>query len=367
MADLIDTIQNAVADVEQGTVPDPVAGEDTGGDSGGDVETSSGDTGGGDGSTSDEAVSPSSRLQTADEPTVPAAPPPPPVDELTKELESFGMKAPTEGKEGRFRWGQVRKVVENTRKKLNDQHQQAIRVRDAQLAEVSERVKNMDAVDQLIVNDPERYLTILASLHPDKYSKYVGRGQAPAPAAPTYGEQPPGPDAQFSDGSRGYSPEGLQALMEWQAQRVTAQVTEQVEQKYAARFGPIEQEWKQTRAEAEFEKKHVPIVRSQIATARETWGKPFTDHEAEIVKVMAENDGQQGRPYLSFDAAIAKVLVPKQRASRDKVRREILDEINGRPAAAAHTGGPAPQGNGATGARSTEDVIRAAIAASGLR
>lgn len=366
MADLIDTITNAVADVEQGTVPEPVTGESSGdtGDSGA-VETSGGESGGE--VSGDEPVSPSARGASDAPPAEAAAPKAPPPDELTQELESFGIRAPTEGKEGRFRWGQVRKVVENTRKKLNEQHKVVLQQRDQQLAQAVERVKNMDAVDAMIINEPERYLSILASLHPDKYGKYVGRASTAAAPPPQYGEQPPGPDAQFADGSRGYSPEGLQSLMEWQAQRVTAAVTEQVEQKYAARFGPIEQEWKQTRAEAEFERKHVPIVRSQIAQARELWGKPFTDHETEIAKTLAENDGKQGRPFLSFDAAIAKVLLPKQRVSKDKLRQQILDEMSGRPAAASSTGAPTAGSNGSAGPRSTEDVIRAAIAASGLR
>jgi len=377
MADLIDTITNAVADVEQGTEPEPLAGEALGGDDGGGSVDTGGDDGDGGGAGPD-AVSPSSRAAGAEADGGQPSPPPVPPDELTQELEAFGIKAPADGKEGgRFRWSQVRKVVENSRKKLNEQHTAVIRQRDQQLAQAGERLKNLDAVDKIIVEDPDRYIGILASIHPDKYGKFVKAGQAAAaaPVRPKPGEEPPGPDAEYSDGSRGYSTEGLRALLEWQAARVTDQVTEQVEAKYAARFGPIEQEWKHTKAEAEFNAKHIPIVRGQIAAAREMWGKGVDTHEAEIVKMMALNDGQQGRPYLSFDACVAKVLLPKHRTDRNRMREDVLAELQGRPAAAGHTGtGAAAAGSGqaasaaANGnARSLEEVIRGAVAASGLR
>jgi hypothetical protein len=376
MADLIDTITNAVADVEQGTEPEPLAGESLGGDDGGGSVDAGGDEGDGV-EAGPEAVSPSSRVAGAEtEPDAVAAPRAVPPDELTKELEAFGIKPPADGKEGgRFRWSQVRKVVENSRKKLNEQHSVALKRKDQELASASERLKSLDAVDAIIVNDPDRYIGILATIHPDKYGKYVNAGKTDAAAPPAVrpGDDPPGPDAHYADGTDGYSTEGLKALLAWQKASVIKDVTEEVEAKYAKRFGPIEQEWKQTRAQQEFDAKHIPIVRGQIAAAREMWGKGVDTHEAEIVKTLAENDGQQGRPFLSFDACVAKVLLPKTRADRNAMRESVLAELQGRPAAAGHTGaGASAAGSGqaapANGnARPLEDVIRGAVAASGLR
>ncbi len=367
MADLTDVITDAVHDVEDGILPEPTTGG--GSDDGGSSDPVASGSESGEASAPAE-VSPSSGAAASASATTPPADAPKPVepDDLTKELEGFGIAAPVPGqREGRFTWSKVRKVLDNTRKKLNDQHATVLKEKDATIATATARLKNLDMVDHMIVTDPDKYIRTLARIHPDKYGKYVGQatGTPDRPTAAGPGTSPtdpaPPPDAEFADGSRGYSPDGLNALLEWHAKRIESSVTDRIDKQYSKRFGPIEQDWKAQR----FVEQKLPVVRSAITAARQTWGKPFDEHEGEIVALMNANDGQEGRPYLSFDACIAQVLVPKTKAERNAMRADLLKEINGRPAAAARTGPTAVNASsGATdGPRNLEDVIRQQIAA----
>ena len=69
-----------------------------------------------------------------------------------------------------------------------------------------------------------------------------------------------------------------------------------------------------------------------------------------------------------FDQACATVLLPKLSVDRNKMRKELLDEINKRPKAAARTPAAAAAATTTrenTGPRDTEDIIREAIASLG--
>lgn len=335
MADLEGIIADAASDATSGITESAPSTESVSSDPGSSASPTSGSTPG--------AVSPTSAAA--------------PTDDLTSELEALGLKAPEVGqRENRLPYSRVKKIVENAQKKLAEQHQAALKTHQEQLKASQERLQNMDVVERLIDADPDRYLRMLAAIKP-QYQRYLSQQQIPqAPQQPRppqqkQAEPPPQPDASFPDGTRGYSPQGLAALLDWQARRVEQSVTARVEDVYSKRFGPIENEWRSN----QIIQQKLPQVRAQIAHAKQTWGTLVDEHEQEIVRVMEAN------PSLAFDAAIAQVLVPKTKAQRDQMRADLLREINARPQAAGKTvPAAATVGSNGNSPRSIEDVIRQA-------
>ncbi len=289
-------------------------------------------------------------------------------DDLTKELEAAGIKALTGQRENRIPYSRVKKIIENSRKTLAETHEKALKEREERLTKAEERSKHMDAVDRLINEDADKYMSLLAQVNP-KYARFIQQGVVP-PVAPKeeYQEPAPGPDATFADGTKGYSAEGLEKLRAWDRQQAIKEATKL----FNARLEPIEkdrqareQRERQQRDADDYRAKQIPVVKNQIAVAQKTWGKLFEDdynrqHEdkSEILHFLRAN------PTVPFDAAVAQVLLPKLQANRDTMRSDLLKEINGRPAAAVKAPVPAVlAGDTGGGRRSTEDVIRASIAA----
>lgn len=301
-------------------------------------------------------------------------PPPPPDDELTKELMAFGIHPPKPGqREGVFKWSKVRKIVENTRTKTAARFEKDLTETKAQLKQSGDRLRNMDAVDHMILNDPDRYIRTLATIHPQLYGKYAGlgtEGKAPpqAGATPPAKDDPrPPPDAKFEDGSLGYSPEGLDKLLEWQARRVESSVTAKVDELYSKRFGPIEKDLKRRtleQQEVEQYERARPMVQAQIRNAKQIWGPLFQskilgdkEDDPEILKAMDDH------PDWSFDACVAFVLTPKLQANRETMRKDLIAEIQKAPAAAARSTPGSGGGGGASGPRTTADIVAEAVAA----
>lgn len=284
-------------------------------------------------------------------------------DDLDKELEALGIKPGVE-RENRIPYKRVKKIVENAKKALSESHTKALGEHTTKLTAAEQRLATMDSVDKLIASDPERYISMLAALHPDKYGKFVGRQAEPAApvADPAKDDPRPGPDGQYTDGTPGYTAAGQQKLDEWRDR----QVEKRIRAEYDKRLGPIERE---RQAAVEIQQR-LPGVKNQVSKASKRWGKAFDDDynkandgQSEILKVLQANDGQNGRPHLSFEEACAEVLLPKVYAERNVMREDILKELNARPAAAAKTPAAAAvvAADGNT-PRDLTDVIRASIA-----
>jgi len=277
-------------------------------------------------------------------------------DELEKELAALGIHPPVEGqRENRLPYSRMVKIFRNAQKKWVTAHQTELKERDTKLTASQERLQNMEAVDKLIANDPDRYLRMLAAIHPDKYSRFLdGSKPTEVKSAPPVVESspPPAPDAEFPDGSKGYSPEGLQKLLAWQAQQVETRTLARADETFTRRFGPIEQRWKNEQVIEE----RRPMVQAMIARNKKVWGEHFKDGDPEILKFMNDH------PEVPFDAAVSQVLVPRIQAERNTMRADILKEINTKPKAAAKSAPTVGGGGGVTGPRSLEDIVRESIA-----
>jgi hypothetical protein len=237
---------------------------------------------------------------------------------------------------------------ESTLQTAREQHQAEIRQlreqTDAQLLEARQQAQLL----QLAESDPDRFLDALAQADPRYAQRIAGRtgpggnghggnGNGRAPAAGGM----PGPDAQLPDGSVGYSPDGLKALLDWHAGQVQAQM----EQRYAPVLHDHE-----TRAAIQAAEGR---VREKVTHALQWPG--FADAQADIAAALRADRT------LDLHGAYMRVVIPKLQANRDTMRAELLAEIQGKPLKVSHT---APHG-AAPAVASSDDlqsIIRASIA-----
>jgi hypothetical protein len=315
-----------------------------------------------------------------------------PVDEdeaFTKELEGYGIHAPKPGeRENRIPYSRVRKIIANAFKKKTGEHTTALTERDTKLTAAEAKVAAQERVNALAETNPERFLDLAAQANPKVWGPLRDRFKA-APSTTVVAPKPdatldatiaalgpmPQPDGKYTDGSVGYTPEGLEKLMQWREAIVEAKAvhraTKMAEEAFTKRFGPIEDKWKVE----ETNRRLLPGVQAKIAWGKKTYGKLFEDDykldsQAEVVKVLRENtDPRTGVCRITFEQACAQVFVPKLQANRDTMRTDLLKELNERPAAADKT--PKVGGKSRTsdddGPKDLEDVIRGAMASANLR
>lgn len=281
---------------------------------------------------------------------------------LAQELEELGIKAPKPGeRENRIPHSRTVKIFGNAKKKWETTVlQPALKERDTKLAEASERLTRIDAVEHLISTDPDQYLKELAAVNP-AYQKFLSPSTEKPEVETVPADDPrPAPDAKFPDGGVGYSEEGLQKLLDWTRRQAERAVEGRVSKELDKRLSPFERD----REAQQFITRTGPIIRAQIATVAKRWGPLFDDpaNQAEITKLMATDKS------ITLDGAAATVLIPKLQSDRNKIRAELLKEINTRPAAASHSTAVATGGKAdASAPRSIEDVIIGEIDRSGIR
>lgn len=359
MDNLTELITAAVDDVNTG-------GDDAGSESGGAVSDGV-ESGVGSGNTVIEISSTGNASTSADVATPVTVPT---EDPLVKELEELGLKAPEEGqRENRIPYSRVKKIVENARKKLETAHAAALTEHSTKAHKAEARAREADIADEAARKDPARYLEILTAINPE-FKKYISprsdattqpnRPTQASPATPIHAsEEPPDPDHKFEDGSLGYTAEGYKRLMEWQATQAENRAFERHQR-------TITEERARQEAAAEVTRQARATSDAWRDQASKTWGKAFDDDYAlndksEILAYMRAN------PTVPFPAAVSAVLQPKTQADRERIRKEIHDELNARPSAAVkNVSGSKKSIELPSGPRTMEDVIREAMASSGL-
>lgn len=240
---------------------------------------------------------------------------------------------------------------ESTLQTAREQHEQQIRAMrehtDQQLAEARQQLQLLKIAE----DDPDRFLAALAQADPryaERLGARSGNGHGPispsGPSTPPGGAPPtamPGPDAHLPDGSVGYSPEGLKALLDWHA----AQVQSQME----SRYKPVLDEHEMRAAVSAAEGR----VRAKVQAALDWPG--FAEAQGDIAKALRADRT------LDLHGAYMRVVIPKLKADRDAMRAELLAEIQGKPlkvsTTAPHGAPPAVAHDG-----DLQSVIRAAIA-----
>lgn len=283
-------------------------------------------------------------------------------DELTKELEALGLKEPKEGeRENRLPFKRVKKITENYGKKVAAKYEAELTPLKAEVETLRTVKTSVANVDRLIASDPDRYITMLAGIHPE-YKKFLQGGKVEGKglsepvvdkAVTALGERPK-PDAKFEDGSEGYSPAQHEKLLDWVAAKATAEAEARANAALDKRLGPIENE----RKGREELNKRVEGVKQEAAQIRDMYGADVVaKYEDKIVAHMKAN------PTMGARQAAREVIMPALQADRNKMRTEILAETAARPKAASKTPvGQTKKTADEDGPRSLEQVIAEAVA-----
>lgn len=293
--------------------------------------------------------------------------------DIDKLLEAEGIKPTVENqRENRIPYKRVAKIVENAQKKVIATHEAEVTEVRTKLTAAELKNKQMDAVDSLIVSDPDRYIGMLASLHPEKYKRFLTGNSAPTqpviakPAAVEPAAARPQPDTRYEDGSLGYSPQQHEKLLTWVADTARKQAVAESAAEFTKRFGPIEEKWKADQLNAQFE----PKVRAQMDRNTTLWGPEFTKevnlgNKSPLLQLIHAN------PSIPADAIIAQYMTPKRDAAakerENNVRADVLKEMATRAKAAAKTAPASVAANTDTsGPMSTEDTVRNAMRTLGV-
>lgn len=309
-------------------------------------------------------------------------------DDVDTILDKFGFKASPNGeREGRIPHHRVKKLVKQVRDELLAANQAEVKGLTEKLTPAERRAKEFDDIQFLADNHPEQFLQSLARSNP-AYLRFleskVQAAPAPAPAAQPQNDPMPQPDAEFPDGTRGYSTDGLEKRDAWLKRQIVSEAMTQARDEMEKRFGPIAKEYESRKGmEAQ-----VPVLRQKLAAVKETWGPLIDTHHDEIMSALAADNQRhdqsavrdlEGRvtyrvPYTPFELLVSKVLVPKMQAGHqtelekrtldhNAVRASVLKEINTRPAAASGSVPAAAAVGGANGnqPRAVEDIVRDSI------
>lgn len=250
-------------------------------------------------------------------------------------------------RDNRIPYNRVQRIVENARRKEADKVRGEIEQQYAQYR--TPDFENTMRAWRMADENPRQFLEALASADP-RYAELI----APAPQShaqraagqATGSTEKPEPDVLLSDGRLAYSADQTEKLAAWHAQ----QRVEELERRYAERFGPIEQDYRVSKqVQSAYEN-----VSNQLAEAEKWPG--FSEAKADILAAL------QADRKLGLKDAYIRVVIPKLQPSRDRMRQEILAELNAKPRAASGVIPSAATVQSGAEPASIEDAIRQSIA-----
>lgn len=279
---------------------------------------------------------------------------------LLQDLRDLGIKVKDINVNNRMPYKRHLRVLINEGKRLRDrltgEHTKALTEREQRAVAAEAASKEAKDLEALALSDPDRYIGVLAAMHPEKFGKFINRQPQQETATPAGKEDPrPGPDLKYEDGSFGYSPERFEAVLDWKGRQVANQVTETLKKEYDGRLRPIENK---SKAQQDFEtrqQQRAERITADVTAVYRQWGKERVEaHQKDIFAYLDTHKAE--RPTLAD--AVAAVLIPKMDSDRAKVRADLLKEQNERPAAARKT----TKTDGAGGEESPSgDPVRDAI------
>lgn len=220
------------------------------------------------------------------------------------------------------------------------------------------RLEKVAQFEHVLENDPKTFLGLLSQIPAYKeFFDYIGQLAQNQPAAGQPAKVPDGmpqPDQTLTDGTKVYSMEGLQSLLQWQAENVEKRVTQKVQKQYE----PIEKEWQNQQRMQQL----VPVIEKQIAEAR-TWPN-FAELEPQIVKLLnADQSISLERAYVK---AYQEQVVPKMSADRNKMRTDILAELKQKPVSSSAPSGQVRPDTKPEANRTMDQIVADAVRDAGL-
>lgn len=288
------------------------------------------------------------------------------------------------GRENRIPYSRVKKITEKAVSELAEaalgrklgQGEKALDVVKAHVAQipeltskVSEYEKRLDTVgefENVMANDPQRFLTMLAKVPAyneffqfvnhayETFSKQQSAGQTEqATAVADAGAGMPEPDEELADGSKVYSIQGLQNVLDWKAKQIEARIGKQFEDRNAAlqkQYEPMEKEWRERRRLEAAR----PVVQKQLEEAAK-WPL-FKENEEGIAVYLEKN------PRANLETAYREVVFPKLLAERSQIKQGVIKEMQTAPTSTSMPSRAATKPNPPKqGPRNLEDVIRSEV------
>jgi hypothetical protein len=293
--------------------------------------------------------------------------------DTVKLLEELGYNPPT--KDNRMPYSKALRQIAEGVKKARAKDAEASTKQSAEWKTKEERLSAFERMQQLANSDAEGFIRSLASQRPDLYARFL---EAKREAATTSdktetqtqraADPEPEPDVKYDDGSVGYSAAQFKSHNEWLIREGKRQATEAME----ARIKPIEEREKRAVQRAQL----AQSTHAQEAKAEKRWGKLFTDNKDVILAAMVKDDELakiERRRLTPFEDIVHEVLMPMKEtaltADRNKVREELLKELNERKDAAKpkRAAVQAKDDDGDDNASlATEDIVRNAVRKAGL-
>jgi hypothetical protein len=237
---------------------------------------------------------------------------------------------------------------------------------EAKVTDYESRLSAVGQFEDVMANDPRKFLGILAKIPAYKeFFEFIDQGaqalqklqtQPQIAAQQQTGSLPddmPEPDQELEDGSKVYSLDGLKSLLAWQGAQTENRVKSTYEKQLKEmqdRYAPIETDWQERRRTEAV----LPVIRKKIEEAR-TWPL-FNESEQEILAKLQEDK------QISLDDAYRMVVFPKLVSERNKVRQEVIAEVKKAPTSTAVTSRAGGKPTQQAGPRSIEDIIRDQIA-----
>lgn len=170
-----------------------------------------------------------------------------------------------------------------------------------------------------IKGDDKALLSRLAE-HDPRYRVYL---EPPKVEPPPQALALPDPDVKLSDGSRTFSMEAFQKSI---IPFIVEQAKKEAKAEAEHALKPLKEREEQQKVTAQVHER----TRTMIADAQQWPG--FKDHEADILKALQEDSDKAKaagkRPTLSLEAAYRQAVIPKLAADRNKMREELLKELD---------------------------------------
>ena len=352
MADIEAVISNAVEDAAD----IPVGGDDAATDT---------DTGGeetdGEGSVSDDGEGTGEGGDTGtqsaeadgdgegDEKSIP--------DPVDKEL---GPKTRKDGKENRIPYSNVKKIAGNAQ--VRGQGEVLAKVAEAMGVDVStltldsigtalkghtmaptevqaELTQHKQVAD-FMERDPDAFIKAAAAANPGYQKFLTAIGDEAKVDTPTkeFKLDLPQPDVDLGNGSKTYSAEGLQQLVSKVAEQSIVEGERRAGEKITAEVTPFRDQQQSVQRFRQMQQ----VAQTQYQDAQQWEG--FADSEADILAALtADNDQAKAtntRPKLTLDAAYRQIVLPKLKADKAAIRKEVLAEMKKKATSTSTTSGP---------------------------
>lgn len=211
---------------------------------------------------------------------------------------------------------------------------EVVKAHIAKMPELEQKVTRYEATlgeiavtEKMIREQPELFLERLPLVNPKFKELLANRSATTPPKEETKPDAAmPKPDYPLGDGKMTYSDTGLQKLIEWAVQKGADSGYTKAKEELDKRFKPLDDQQKAKRESDEQGQK----MMAEVNTARKTW-PGFTELEKEVYEEI--NKANAERRYVGLSGAFAivkdrkhKEELEKNKADREKIRKEVLDE-----------------------------------------